>query len=94
MFEIELCHCACWSECEYSDKGRTPALYCALLMGCTSVPTLASTAILPLLNNVCSSGNAGCSPNGVPALEGWIGSSDACGRLMPEAAGRAVAYCP
>ena len=91
--EIELCHCACWSECEYSDSGRCPALYCACDVGASSVPTLASIAALFCLNSACTCTSAGCSPNGVPEFAGWIGSSEPCASWMPEAAGRAAAYC-
>ena len=56
--ETELCHCACWSECEYSDNGTCPAMYCALVVGCTSVPTLARTASLRWLKSVCELGQA------------------------------------
>src|SRR5688572_21626341 len=44
-----LCHSTCWSLCEKSCGGRGTdrALYCALVVGTTSVPTFAMSAILP-----------------------------------------------
>src|SRR5271170_3164321 len=48
---IAVCHWPVWSECENNCAG-TAALglrYCARVRGCTSIPTLASTAALPWL---------------------------------------------
>ena len=42
------CHSICWSECENRFGGRiVPALYCAMSIGASSVPALATTASLP-----------------------------------------------
>jgi hypothetical protein len=92
--ETALCHCACWSACEYSDKGRNPAAYCACVVGCSKVPTLARIAMRFWLNSICRSVSDGCSPNGEAESIGWIGSSDACDRLIPDVAGRIAAYWP
>ena len=42
------CHTDCWSLCENSlgGKGTERARYCALVVGCTSVPTLSITTQL------------------------------------------------
>src|SRR5215831_11786923 len=60
----EVCHCVTWSAWEKSCGGfsRTPARYCARLMGKTSVPVLNRTAAFFSPNRVRSSGQAGCSP--------------------------------
>ena len=91
--DTELCHCACWSECEKSDAGTCPATYCDFDVGCTSVPTLHMTASLRWLNSVASSVQLGCRPNGVPRLTGWIGASEACAICKPDADVRTAAYC-
>src|SRR5450432_3040882 len=93
LFEIELCHCACWSEWEYSDNGRCPALYWSCEVGASSVPTLARTAALFCLKSDCTWTSAGCNPSGIPVLTGWIGSREPWASWMPDTVGRAVAYC-
>ncbi len=54
------CQNDCWSLCENSlgGSGTERAVYWALVVGCTSVPTLSSVAILP----ASKIGSSGASP--------------------------------
>ncbi len=53
------CHTDCWSLCENSlgGKGTDFAVYCAFVVGCTSVPTFNTAASCP----ACQSGSSGDS---------------------------------
>ena len=55
------CQTDCWSLCENSlgGSGTDFAVYCALVVGCTSVPTLSITPILPALKIGSSGASSG-----------------------------------
>ncbi len=55
------CQYDCWSLCENSlgGNGTDPAVYCALVVGWTSVPTLSITPSLPALKIGSSGASSG-----------------------------------
>ena len=57
------CHTDCWSLCEKSlgGKGTDFARYCALVVGCMSVPTFSMTPIWPALKIGTSGPSSGAS---------------------------------
>ena len=57
------CQTDCWSLCENSlgGSGTDFAVYCALVVGCTSVPTLSGTPIVPALKSGSSGASSGAS---------------------------------
>ena len=57
------CQTDCWSLCENSlgGSGTEPAVYCAFVVGCTSVPTLSITPSLPPVKSGSSGASSGAS---------------------------------
>ena len=57
------CQTDCWSLCEKSlgGSGTDFAVYCAFVVGCTSVPTLSITPSLPASNSGSSGASSGAS---------------------------------
>ena len=88
---LAACHTLCWSLCEksFGGKGTDCALYCAKVVGCTSVPTLSSTPILPASNNALSPPICGASAICLPALPSNAGALDV--KAVAASASRAVA---
>src|SRR5258706_8478105 len=89
------CHSDCWSLWENRLLGKVAcfAMYCALVVGVISVPTLARIASWPEAKSVCRLGSCGCNANvravplgTVPAGHGWevFGT---IGKTPPMAAG-------
>ncbi len=71
------CHTDCWSLCENrrGGSGTLPAVYCALVVGCTSVPTLSMTPILPALKIGSSGASSGAMAYCAPPASATFGSS-------------------
>src|SRR5258708_37722171 len=62
------CICTVWSECEnrFVGSGTALAVYCAREVGCTSIPTFATTASFFCAQNGWMSARPSVSANGVP----------------------------
>src|ERR1700751_1066591 len=85
LSRIAVCICASWSECEQRFMGTpTPPWQSGrTVVGCTSVPTFASTGRCLLLNSDCIAEKRGWKAKGDPMLEGAMGSSEPCTRARP-----------
>jgi hypothetical protein len=80
------CQTDCWSLCEnsFGGSGTERAVYCALVVGTISGPTLSSTPRRPASNTVFNGASSGASANWRPPGKAIVGAStvpasDACG---------------
>ena len=71
------CQTDCWSLCEKSlgGSGTDFAVYCAFVVGCTSVPTLSMTPRCPASNSGSSGASSGASAYWRASGSGVAGAS-------------------